>query len=161
MPTEAPRASLTVAARLCTDLARVTDPTQLTAILERATALLNARGIVLWLADASRGELRPSLSHGYGVAGVARLGAIAYDAENAAAAAFREGNLTAVAGDGSSFGAIVAPVLSTEGSLGVLAVEVPHGVEADDHARAIVTILAAQLSALVAAAPPVPSVAQA
>ncbi len=160
-PTDASRASLTVAARLCTDLARVTEAAQLTAIIERATSLLNARGIILWLADASRGELRPSLSHGYGAAGVARLGAIAYDAENAVAAAFREGTLMTVAGDGSSFGAIVAPVMSTEGSLGVLAVEVPHGVETDDHARAIVTILAAQLSALVAAAPPVQNVVQA
>ena len=140
---------------LCTDIGRVTDLEQLRALLGRMAQLLDASGLVLWSASPSGAELQPALTHGYAPQTVARIPPVPYTADNAAAAAYRTGKLQIVPSrPGSSVkGAIVAPVISVDGCIGVLSAELRGGAETSDSVQAIAAILAAQLAGVVAAAP--------
>ena len=51
--------------------------------------VLEAKGLVLWVADNGAGVLRPSLSHGYPDKVVQRLGALQISADNVTSLAFR------------------------------------------------------------------------
>ena len=139
-------------ASLCTDLARVEDTRALPAILERAAGVLDAPGIVLWIADPDGRELNPIVTHGYPPQVVSRLGIIRRDAENATASAFRTSLLQTVRADAAANGAIAAPLLTPAGCVGVMAAEVRHGGETDSAKLAAATIIAAQLATL--AGPP-------
>jgi hypothetical protein len=139
----------TAVAALCTELSRVEDTTALPPLLERAASLLEAAGIILWIADPEGRELIPVLAHGYPPHLVNRLGAIPRDAENATAAAFRTGTMQTVFGDGSSHGAIAAPLVGGGGCVGVMAAEVKADTEKLTANLAAATILAAQLASLV------------
>jgi hypothetical protein len=139
----------TALAALCTEISRVEDTTALPPLLERAASLLEAAGIILWIADPEGRELIPVLAHGYPQHLVNRLGAIPRDAENATAAAFRTGALQTVFGDGSSHGAIAAPLVGGGGCVGVMAAEVKADTEKLTANLAAATILAAQLASLV------------
>jgi cbb3-type cytochrome oxidase subunit 3 len=145
----APALNFTAVAALCTELSRVDDTTALPPLLERAATLLDAAGVILWISDAEGRELIPALAHGYPQHLVNRLGAIPRDAENATAAAFRTGLLQTVFGDGSSNGAIAAPLVSGTGCFGVMAAEVKADTEKLEANLAAATILAAQLASLV------------
>ena len=136
-------------AALCTELSRVDDTTALPPLLERAAALLDAPGLILWIADPEGRELNPVLAQGYPQHLVNRLGAIPRDAENATAAAFRTGVLQRVYGEGGTNGAIAAPLVTGGGCVGVLAAEVKADTEKLDANLAAATILAAQLASLV------------
>ncbi len=136
-------------ASLCSDLARVVDTHALPAILERAAAVLDAPGIVLWIADPDGQELSPIVTHGYPTQLVSRLGTILRDAENATASAFRTSLLQTVKGDSVSNGAIAAPLVTPAGCVGVMAAEVRHQGEGDAGRLAVATIVAAQLATLV------------
>ena len=61
----APTLDLATVASLCTDLARVVDTHALPALLGRAATVLDAPGIVLWIADPDGRELSPIVTHGY------------------------------------------------------------------------------------------------
>ena len=63
-----------------------------------------------------------------------------------AADAWRTGTLQCVAGSDGSRSALVAPLLGVERCIGVLALEVAPGREADAATRAAATLIAAQLS---------------
>ena len=52
-------------AALCTELSRVDDTMALPPLLERAATLLDAAGIILWIADPDGRELNPVLAQGY------------------------------------------------------------------------------------------------
>jgi len=136
-------------ASLCSDLARVVDTQALPAILERTAAVLDAPGIVLWIADPDGRELSPIITHGYSVQLVSRLGTILRDAENVTAAAFRTSLLQTVNADAVSNGAIAAPLVTPVGCVGVMAAEVRHDGERDSAKLAAATIVAAQLATLV------------
>lgn len=136
-------------ASLCSDLARVVDTQALPAILERAAAVLDAPGIVLWIADPDGRELSPIVTHGYSKQIVARLGTILRDAENATASAFRTSLLQTVKTDAISNGAVAAPLVTPAGCVGVMAAEVRNEGERDGAKLAIATIVAAQLATLV------------
>jgi hypothetical protein len=136
-------------ASLCSDLARVLDTRALPAALERAAGLLNASGLVIWVADPDGRELLPVLAHGYPNNLLARLGTIAKEAENATAAAFRTGVVQTVKADSISHGAIAAPLLSPAGPVGVMAAEVLNDGERKEATRAAAAIVAAQLATLV------------
>jgi hypothetical protein len=139
-------------ASLCTDLARIVDTRALPDALGRAAELLDASGIVLWIADPDGRELNPIVSHGYSPQVVTRLGTIPRDAENATAAAFRTGLLQTVKTDSVSNGAIAAPLVTPAGCVGVMAAEVRHEGEKQDAKLAAAAIVAAQLATL--AGPP-------
>jgi hypothetical protein len=136
-------------AALCSDLARVVDTRALPSLLERAASLLDASGIVLWIADPDGRELIPIFAQGYPPQLVTRLGTIPSDAENATAAAFRTSLLQTVRTDEISAGAIAAPLVTPGGCVGVMAAEVRHEGEQQNAKLAAATIVAAQLATLV------------
>jgi hypothetical protein len=150
----APSMDLARVASLCSELARVADTQALPGILERTAAVLDAPGIVLWIADPDGRELTPILTHGYPQQVVSRLGTIPRAAENATGAAFRTSLLQTVHGDTVSNGAIAAPLVTPGGCVGVMAAEVRHDGEQDAAKLAAATIVAAQLATLVG--PPSP-----
>ena len=148
-PAQAPPApDLGEAAQLCTELAQVADTDHLRQLLGRASALLRAPGIVVWLGGVNGSSLRPAFSHGYSQQTLARMQTIGRDDENAVSAAYRTGKLQVVpAGDRGS-AALVAPLLAPAGCLGAMAVEVGRGIEQDQGLRALAQLIAAQLATL-------------
>jgi hypothetical protein len=148
-PIVRPAIDLPGVASLCSDLARVMDTQALPAILERAAAVLDAPGIVLWIADPDGRELSPIITHGYSPQLVSRLGTILRDAENATASAFRTSLVQTVKTDAISNGAIAAPLVTPAGCVGVMAAEVRNEGERDAAKLAVATIVAAQLATLV------------
>jgi hypothetical protein len=141
-------------AALCTDLSRAMDTRALPPALERAARLLNASGLVIWVADPDGRELAPVLAHGYPQNVLTRLGTIPRDAENATAAAFRTGVVQTVRADNGSNGAIAAPLMTPTGPVGVMAAEVLNDGERRETTRAAAAIVAAQLATLMG--PPAP-----
>ena len=154
---------LITTAQLCGELSRVVEPKQLSALLARAAKVLDASGIIVWVAEPNRQALVPALSHGYEPRTVARMGSIHRDANNAAAAAFRASETRTVTGDASTSGAVIVPLMTCEGCVGVMSAEMKSGCEKDESAQALATIFAAQLATLVAtpAAIPLKAAAQA
>jgi hypothetical protein len=144
-----PFLDLGTVASLCTDLARVTDTHALPAILGRAAAVLDAPGIVLWIADPDGRELSPIVTHGYSPKMVTRLGTILRDDENVTASAFRTALTQTVDMDAVSNGAIAAPLVTPAGCVGVMAAEVRREGEKDSGKLAAAAIVAAQLATLV------------
>jgi hypothetical protein len=140
-------------ADLCMELARVHEPRQLAALLERTAQVLDAAGVIVWIADPDRRELVPTVTHGYPPAALSRFGTIARDADNATAAAFREATLKTVAADGPASGAIVAPLVTPTGCVGVMAAEVNAERERDAATRALARIIAAQIASLLGPPP--------
>jgi hypothetical protein len=145
--------NLDAVATLCTELARVVDTRALPSILERTAAILDASGIVLWIADPDGRELTSIVAHGYSPQLVNRLGTIARDAQNVTASAFRTGLVQTVMADAVSDGAIAAPLVTPGGIVGVMAAEVRGGGEKQAAKLAATSIVAAQLATLVG--PPV------
>lgn len=144
-------------AQLCGEFARVVDAGQLPSLLERTAKVLDASGIIIWVADSAGQELRAAMSHGYSAQVIAKMGGISCDASNAAAAAYRSAEMRTVAGDAATSAAVVAPLMTAEGCIGVLSAEVKGGAEKDDSSLALAAIFAAQLATLVSpAAPPTP-----
>ena len=135
-------------AALCTDLSRAIDTRALPPALERAAKLLDASGLVIWVADPDGRELLPVMAHGYPQNLVTRLGTIPKDAENVTAAAFRTGLVQTVKADAISHGAIAAPLLTPLGPVGVMAAEVLNDGERREATRAAAAIVAAQLATL-------------
>lgn len=145
----APSVDFNTVARVCGDLARVVDTRALPEILERAAGVLDAPGIVVWIADPDGRELSPIVTHGYPAPMVTRLGTIRSDAPNATASAFRTSLMQTVRTDAVSNGAIAAPLVTTTGCVGVMAAEVRHEGEKDSAKLAAAAIVAAQLATLV------------
>ena len=146
--------TIKAAAQLCTELGRVGDTEELKTLLGRAADLLDASGLMLWMATASGDELCPALAHGYDPQTLARIPPVPRSASNAAGAAFRTATLQIVLSrPGSSKGAIVAPVLSADGCIGVLSAEMRNGAEASETVQAVAAIIAAQLAGVVASTP--------
>ena len=152
-PTTAAPVDLAATARLCADLARVGDPAELPRLLERAARVIHASGLIVWVADRAGTSLFPILAEGYPPNVLARMGSIGRDADNAAAAAYRQSELRTVPAHDSLPGAIVAPIITGNGCVGVLAAEMRHGAERDEATQAIAAILAAQLATFVTAVP--------
>ncbi|OFW01401.1 MAG: hypothetical protein A3I61_18205 [Acidobacteria bacterium RIFCSPLOWO2_02_FULL_68_18] len=142
---------LSAAAALCTDLSRVTDTAALAALLGRTASVLDASGVLLWMSAGE--QLFAVLGHGYAPEHLGRFGPIACIADNAAAAAWRTGRLSVVAGDGTTSGGLVAPMFGPSGCIGVLALEIRHGREQEPAAQAVAAMVAAQLATAVAAWP--------
>jgi hypothetical protein len=144
-----PAVELEDLARVCTDLARLSDGATIPTLLERTATTLDASGIVLWMVDGERQQLLPIAAHGYSPNVVARLGTLRVDAENATAAAFRTGLMQTVAGSDKSSGAVAAPLVSPSGCVGVMSAEMRHGGEQIAARRAAASIVAAQLATIV------------
>ena len=142
---------LAAAANVCTDLSKITTTAALPGLLGRAAGALDATGLILWISAGE--QLFPVMAHGYSDEVLARMGPIARNAENAAASAWRSGQLTVVrAGNAGGQGAIVTPLFGLHNCIGVLSAELRKG-EESPAVQAVATIIAAQLSTVVPAWP--------
>ena len=145
---------LQAASQLCTDFGRVSDAEELRQLVARAAELMDASGLIVWVGAAGGTQLAPALSHGYLPEMISRLPPLARSADNAAARAFRTSQIQIVlARPGESNGAIVAPVLSAEGCVGVLSAEIRGGGETSESVQALAAIFAAQLAGVLHSTP--------
>lgn len=149
--TLSPAVDMMATAALCTEISRVADTERLASLLGRAAGLLNASGVMLWMGAGDR--LFAALAHGYPPDIVSRLPPIPRDADNAAARAWRSAQRIRVPRSADGSAAIVAPLFSTDACVGVLAVEMTAGREADDEVEIAVALVAAQLATVVSAWP--------
>ena len=138
------------AAALCSDIARVSDSAQIGTLLGRAAGLLNASGIVVWMASDARDSLVPAAATGYDERLIARIGSIPRDDENLTATAFREATSKTSKGaagfSGGPRGSAARPGRGGRRS----SAEFRDTPEVDPQQLAIATIVAAQLSMLLA-----------
>lgn len=141
--------NLSAASRVCVDLARVMNAGDVTTVLAKAAEILDARGVIVWVADKPGVTLYPMFTHGYPPAVLTRLGTIATSANNATAAAWRTGELVAVPAQRDAHGALVTPIVTGDGCVGVLAAELRNGREMREDVRAMATIFSAQLATVV------------
>jgi hypothetical protein len=144
-----PSISLNEASRICAELARITSAGDIPGLLARAASVIGARGVIVWVADDQGVVLYPLFTHGYPQAVLVRLGTLSADANNATAAAWRAGDLTVVESTREAPGAVVAPIVTAQGCVGVLAAELASGGENRDDVRAMAVIFAAQLATVV------------
>jgi hypothetical protein len=136
------------AARICISLTTVKEMAELPPLLEQTARVLDAAGVIVWIADRPGGELHAAIAHGYSAQILARMGAVAASADNATATAFRTGTIQSVPGDGDVNGALAVPLTTSVGIAGVMAAEVRHGRESDQVTRDLAAIIAAQLATL-------------
>jgi GAF domain-containing protein len=129
------------------------ETSELPALLASLAELLNAAGIIVWIAEPATGELRPAAAHGYPANALTHIRAISTDADNATASAFRHGTVQVVEADQSGAGAIAVPLVTPDGCVGVMAAEVRGGGERHAGTQAIAAIVAAQMATLVAPQP--------
>ena len=164
-PTQAADARHDVAlgglADLCTRLGRAEHATAVHMVVEDATSMLGAIGLILWAWDERGGALRPTVSHGYSDDMLAQVPALLPESDNAIASAFRSAETCVVDGNDIATGALAVPLIAPFGCVGVLAAEFRNGGERREWSRAILTILAAQLSMLVGQPPSLRAVASA
>ena len=139
------------AAHLCTDLGRIYERQEAAPLLERVADILDAVGLIVWAWDAQGTELRPALAHGYSDRVLAQMPRVRRDADNATAAAFRSTQTCIVNSSDEASGAVVVPLMTPGGCVGVFAVELQHGGEQREPVRALATIFAAQLATMIGA----------
>jgi hypothetical protein len=142
---------LLAVAHVCTDLGRIYERQEAAPLLERVADILDAVGLIVWAWDAQGTELRPALAHGYSDRVLAHLPKVRRDADNATAAAFRSTQTCIVKGSDEASGAVVVPLMTPGGCVGVFAVELEHGGEQREPVRALATIFAAQLATMIGA----------
>jgi hypothetical protein len=159
-----PVTALQTVGEICADLSALADPGALSGALERAAAVLNASGVIVWVASNDGSTLSPVATHGFDQKLVSRFGRIARDSSNMTAAAFRENAARASAASDGAPAAIAVALCGPTGPVGVLTAELQSGIVADDGRVALARIFAAQLATLampVPAAAPAPAVADA
>jgi len=137
------------AAQLCTELGRTNGPGDAGPLLENVATILDARGLIVWVWDPRTRVLRPALAHGYSDKVLAQLPRVERDTDNATAAAFRVPQTCVVKGTDLASGALVVPLITPVGCVGVLALELQHGREQSDSVRALATIFASQLGRVI------------
>ena len=137
------------AAELCVDLARVLDGRDIPALLERTAGVLDAKGVILWVANSAGAFLLPSLTFGYPEKTLMRLGPLPVDADNVTSLAFRSIKPQSMAATGSgTASALAVPLVSATGCVGVLAAEIRSSRPAAE-VIAMARIIAAQFATLV------------
>jgi hypothetical protein len=147
-------ASLRAVSTICTDFGRATDVEEVKSLLGQAAGLMDASGLMVWVGSADGSELQPALAHGYTDETLARIPTLRRSADNAAAAAFRTGKLQIVlAHEGSASGAIVAPMLTSRGCVGVISAETQRGTETSESLQAMAALFAAQLAGILQMTP--------
>jgi len=142
-------ATLAATAELCVDLARLLDGRDVPALLARASDVLDAKGIMIWSADAATEELRPSLAHGYSEKVLRKLQPLAMADENITSQTFRTMKPQWMNGNhGGETMAIAVPLISTGGCVGVMAAEIRHNRSQAD-VMALARIIAAQFATII------------
>ena len=142
-------AALAAAAELCVDLARLLDSRDIPALLERASSVLDAKGIMIWSVDSGDGVLRPSLSHGYSERVTRKMRPLAVGDENITSQALRSLQPQTMAGAGPGDSAAIAiPLIASTGCVGVMAAEIRQSRPHSD-VVSLARIIAAQFTTLV------------
>lgn len=144
---------LPAAARLCTALGRVETAVEVQPLLRDAAAILDVKGLIVWVWHPLDEELRPALVHGYPEHVTAQLPRVKRDDDNLTAAAFRSQATLAVTGTAHSSGALALPLLTPGSCAGVLTLELAPGSEETGSVRAVATFFAAMLAQLVGGTP--------
>jgi hypothetical protein len=152
LPRAEPAVSLSGAADLCVDLARLMDSRDLPDLMERAARVLYAKGVVLWMVDSDGAFLQPTIAHGYSERVLARLGSLQVDADNVTSLAYRTLQPQRMkSAEKGGAGAVAVPLINAGGGIGVLSAEMKSATP-DDQMIAVARIVAAQLSSLLAPA---------
>jgi len=158
VPTVQPVPDLTVVARICADLSSLTDVGALSGALARASEVMGAKGLIVWVISNDGASLSPVSTHGFEARIVERIGSIDRTSANLTAEALRENSARVSAATGSAGAALAVPMGGPTGPVGVLSAELHPGKDADDACVAVATILASQLATLTAPLPVNPSV---
>jgi len=140
------------AAELATDFGLVRDLADLERLLGRSADAMEATGLLVWMGSTSGDELRPLLAHGYSDQTLARIAPVARTDTNAAAAAYRSGQMQIVLSKPGGSGALVAPILTPGGCIGALCAEF-RGAETSETVQAFTTIVAGHLATVLATTP--------
>ncbi len=141
-------ASVKTVAEICSDLSTLTDVGALSGALERASDVIGAKGLIVWVASTDGRSLSPVATHGFDSRVVARIGTIARESSNLTGAAFRENAPKVSAATDSAAAALAVSMCGPSGPVGVLSAELRAGRDADDACVALATIFAAQLATL-------------
>ena len=139
---------LATVADLCTRLSQAAHSHEVPPILEEASAALGATGLVLWLVDRSTNALVPAIVHGYADEVRERLPLVPLDTDIPIATACQSAAPCVIKGATGMTGAVIVPLVTPEGSAGVLALEFPSDAARYESVAAAATILAAQLVTL-------------
>jgi hypothetical protein len=143
-----PLAEVQQLTEVCSDLSAVGDPVALDDALARVISLLNATGLIVWVASNDNGSLAPVATSGFDPKLVARIGRIPRDSHNLTAAAFRENTPKTSAATATTPGALAVPMSGPGGLAGVLSVELKSKQIVDDAKVALAGVVAAQLATL-------------
>jgi len=154
-----PRVDLKVVAEICGDLSALTDAGALSGALARASAVIGAKGLIVWVASNDGASLSPVSTHGFDARIVERIGVIDRSSANLTAEALRENKSRVSAATATAGAALAVPMCGPTGPVGVLSAELLAGRDADESCVAVAAILAAQLATLTAPLP-APSVEQ-
>jgi hypothetical protein len=139
---------LNAVADLCTRLSQAVHPHEVPPIVEEAGAALEATGLVLWILEEHSAALVPAIVHGYADEIRDRLPAVPTDTDIPIANAFRSGAPCIIKGATGMTGAVIVPLVTPDGCLGVLAIELRGDDARYASIQAAATILAAQLVTL-------------
>jgi hypothetical protein len=146
--------ALKEASEICSDLSALADPGALEGALARVCTILNATGLIVWIASNDSSTLSPVATSGFDPKLVARIGKIGRDSSNLTAAAFREGVAKVSPMTPTAPAALAVPMCSPTGAAGVVSVELKPGQPVDDSKVSLAAIVAAQLATL---AMPIPA----
>jgi hypothetical protein len=145
------------ASEICSDLSALADTGALQGVLERVTSLLNATGLIVWVASNDAASLSPVATHGFDPKLVSRIGKVPRDSANLTAAAFRDNAARMSEATSTTPAALAVPMVGPSGPSGVLSVELKAGQAVEESKVALASIVAAQLATLampIAEAPP-------
>jgi hypothetical protein len=141
---------------ICSDLSALADPDALAATLARVSSVLNATGLIVWIASDDGASLSPVASHGFDPKLVARIGRVPKDSANLTASAFRDNAPKVSPATAETPGALATPMCGPTGPAGVLSVELKAGQTVEDATVALAAIVAAQLTTLAMPIPAAP-----
>jgi len=133
---------------ICNDLSALTDPGALAGALTRVCTVLNATGLIVWIASNDNNTLSPVATSGFDPKLVARIGKIGRDSANLTAAAFRESAAKVSPMTATTPAALAVPMCSPTGAAGILSVELKPGQPIEDSKVSLAAIVAAQLATL-------------
>lgn len=140
--------SMRTLSEICADLSSLSDPGALQGALERISVMLDATGLIVWVASNDGGSLTPVATHGFDPNLVARIGKIARDSANLTAAAFRENTPKTSTPTATAPAALAVAMCGPTGPAGVLSVELKAGQTVDEAKLALASVVAAQLATL-------------
>jgi len=148
-----PGPDLKTVAKICADLSTLADIGALSGPLARASDLLGAKGLIVWVTSNDGSALSPVSTHGFDARIVDRIGTIDRASANLTAEALRENAPRVSAATTTAGAAIAVPMSGPTGPVGVLSAELHAGKAADEASVAIASIFAAQLATLTAPLP--------